>query len=85
MFDPKDPHLSMSANNTLLGGGVRVRIWIKEQKIIKGTTKLLMAVLDVKEAAKILKCLVGELAACILLLDILTTVLEIKLACPSEG
>ena len=46
MFDPKDPHLSMSANNTLLGGGVRVRVrvrvWIKEQKkdqkkLIKGT------------------------------------------------
>ena len=34
MFDPKDPHLSMSANNTLLGGGVRVRVrvWIREQK-----------------------------------------------------
>ena len=33
----------MFANNALLGGGVRVRVGIREQ--IKDTTKLLMAIL----------------------------------------
>ena len=33
------------ANNPMLGGGVRV--WIKDQKKIKGTTKPLMANLDI--------------------------------------
>ena len=25
------PHMSMFANNALLGGGVRVRVWIRDQ------------------------------------------------------
>ena len=29
----------MFTNNALLGGGVRVRVWIREQRKIKGTTK----------------------------------------------
>ena len=38
-------YMSRFANNALLGGGVRVRVWIREQtkkdqKKIKGTTKL---------------------------------------------
>ena len=38
----------MFANNALLGGGVRVRVWIREnQKKIRGTTKPLMANLDI--------------------------------------
>ena len=37
----------MLANNALLGGGVRVRIWIREQRKIKGTTKPLLANLDI--------------------------------------
>ena len=40
----KSPHMSMFA---LLGGGVRVRVWIREQRKIKGTTKPLMANLDI--------------------------------------
>ena len=41
--------MSMIANNPLLGDGVRVRVrvWIKDQKKIKGTTKPLMANLDI--------------------------------------
>ena len=30
-----------------LAGGVRVRVWIREQKKIKGTTKPLLAILDI--------------------------------------
>ena len=30
--------MSMFANNALLGGGVKVRVWIREQRKIKGTT-----------------------------------------------
>ena len=37
-------HMSMFANNALLGGGVRVRVWIRK---IKGNTKPLMANLDI--------------------------------------
>ena len=29
---PHAPHMSMFANNALLGGGVRVRVWIREQR-----------------------------------------------------
>ena len=32
----KSPHMSMFA---LLGGGVKVRVWIRKQRKIKGTTK----------------------------------------------
>ena len=32
--------------NVLLGGGVRVRVRVKVQREIKGTTKPLMAILD---------------------------------------
>ena len=28
------------ANNALLGGGVRVRVWIREQRKIKGRSKV---------------------------------------------
>ena len=41
--------MSMFANNPLLGGGVRVRVWIKDQKQIKGTTKPLMANMDITQ------------------------------------
>ena len=39
----------MFANNALLGGGVRVRVWIREQRSEEDqdTTKPLMAVLDI--------------------------------------
>ena len=43
---PHPPHMSMFANNALLGSGVRVRI--REQKI-KSTTKPLMANLDITD------------------------------------
>ena len=39
--------MSRIANNALLGGGVRVRVWIREQRKIKGTTKPLLAILDI--------------------------------------
>ena len=39
--------MSRFANNELLGGGVKVRVWIREQRKIKGTTKPLLAVLDI--------------------------------------
>ena len=45
-------HMSMFVNNALLGGGVRVRVGIRDQrrpKKIKGTTKPLMANLDIAE------------------------------------
>ena len=49
----KSAHMSMFANNALLGGGVRVRVWIWEQRKIKrrwkGTTKPLMANLDITQ------------------------------------
>ena len=41
--------MSMFANNTLLGGGVRVRVWIREGRNIKGTTKTLMVNLDITQ------------------------------------
>ena len=40
--------MSIFANNALLGGGVRV--WIRDQKKIKDTTKPLMANLDITPA-----------------------------------
>ena len=39
--------MSRFANNALLGGGVKVRVWIREQRKIKGTTKPLLAVLEI--------------------------------------
>ena len=33
------PHMSMFANNALLGGGVRVRVWIRDQRKIKVVTR----------------------------------------------
>ena len=33
------PHMSMFANNALLGGEVRVRVWIREQRKIKVVTR----------------------------------------------
>ena len=35
--------MSMFVNNALLGGGVRVRIWIREQKKIKRRSKVLLS------------------------------------------
>ena len=34
---------SMFANNALLGGGVRVRVWIREQRKIKRRSKALLS------------------------------------------
>ena len=40
--------ISRFANNALLGGGVRVRVMIREeQKEIRATSKSLMAILDI--------------------------------------
>ena len=36
-------HMSMFANNALLGGGVRVRVWIREQRKIKRRSKSLLS------------------------------------------
>ena len=36
-------HMSMFANNALLGGGVRVRVWIREQRKIKRRSKALLS------------------------------------------
>ena len=36
-------HMSMFANNALLGGGVRVRVWIREQRKIKSRSKVLLS------------------------------------------
>ena len=36
------PLMSMFANNALLGGGVRVRVWIREQRKIKRRSKALL-------------------------------------------
>ena len=36
------PYMSRFANNALLGGGVRVRAWIKEQRKIKRRSKALL-------------------------------------------
>ena len=35
--------MSRIANNALLGGGVRVRVWIREQRKIKGRSKTLLS------------------------------------------
>ena len=39
------PHMSIFkfANNALLGGGVRVRVWIREQRKIKRRSKALLS------------------------------------------
>ena len=37
------PHVSMFANNALLGGGVKVRVWIREQRKIKRRSKALLS------------------------------------------
>ena len=37
------PHMSMFANNALLGGGVRVRVRIREQRKIKRRSKALLS------------------------------------------
>ena len=36
-------HMSMFANNALLGGGVRVRVWIREQRKITRRSKALLS------------------------------------------
>ena len=36
-------HMPMFANNALLGGGVRVRVWIREQRKIKRRSKALLS------------------------------------------
>ena len=36
-------HMSMFGNNALLGGGVRVRVWIREQRKIKRRLKALLS------------------------------------------
>ena len=35
--------MSRIANNALLGGGVRVRVWIREQRKIKRRSKVLLS------------------------------------------
>ena len=46
--------MSRFADNALLGGGVRVGVGIREQrKKIKGTTKPLMAILDISPTIRI--------------------------------
>ena len=35
--------MSRIANNALLGGGVRVRVWIREQRKIKTRSKVLLS------------------------------------------
>ena len=37
------PDMSRIANNALLGGGVRVRVWIREQRKIKRRSKVLLS------------------------------------------
>ena len=37
------PYMSRIANNALLGGGVRVRVWIREQRKIKRRAKVLLS------------------------------------------
>ena len=37
------PQMSMFANSALLGGGVRVRVWIREQRKIKRRSKGLLS------------------------------------------
>ena len=37
------PYMSVFANNALLGGGVRVRVWIREQRKIKRRSKALLS------------------------------------------
>ena len=39
---PTVSHMSMFANNALLGGGVRVRVWIREQRKTKRRSKALL-------------------------------------------
>ena len=36
-------YMSRIANNALLGGGIRVRVWIREQRKIKGRSKALLS------------------------------------------
>ena len=36
-------YMSRIANNALLGGGVRVRVWIREQRKIKRRSKVLLS------------------------------------------
>ena len=36
-------YMSRIATNALLGGGVRVRVWIREQRKIKGKSKALIS------------------------------------------
>ena len=47
-------YMSRFANNALLGGGVRVRVWIREQRKIKRRSKALpkplLAILEISQA-----------------------------------
>ena len=48
--------MAMFANNALLGGGIRVKVWIenkKDQKKLKDTPKPLMANLDITHALRL--------------------------------
>ena len=40
---PVNAHMPMFVNNALLGGGVRVRAWIREQRKNKGKSKALLS------------------------------------------
>ena len=40
---PLSPYMSRIANNALLGGGVRVRLWIRNQRKIKRRSKALLS------------------------------------------
>ena len=40
---PLSSLMSMFANNALLGGGVRVRVWIREQRKVKRSSKALLS------------------------------------------
>ena len=55
----------MFANNALLGGGVRVRVWIREQRKIERELlyKLLMANLDITQTQDFLLHLTCMIAA----------------------
>ena len=43
MMKLRRSHMSMFANSALLGGGVRVRVWIREQRKIKRRSKALLS------------------------------------------
>ena len=42
-YETLDPPMLMFANDALLRGGVRVRVWIREQRKIKRISKALLS------------------------------------------